>query len=289
MLTHGLLQSQTSGSDLIKGDVLFILHKRASLPLCALEQLKHVIPEAISYPTPVIGRSRLVHTSDDSDRSPVDFCNMPSVGNSNVVPPENENVMVRDDSCIKNLLHFKRNQSDFTCKNSSQDFQESQDCMHDGDLHVNAKRHKQNSSCATQSVKQISVPQHGNQLAENLSERIGGDTGKGSQDAERECRVGKLDECRSLENDDGRFFSTNRLGQSPDASAIDQFQHNPFENTDSANKMQLDTSGDGSHLYFQLEEVNEDGHGALNKAPVMNIQQKVSFDELKMTVNSVCN
>lgn len=214
---------------------------------------------------------------------------MPSVGNSNVVPPENENVMVRDDSCIKNLLHFKRNQSDFTCKNSSQDFQESQDCMHDGDLHVNAKRHKQNSSCATQSVKQISVPQHGNQLAENLSERIGGDTGKGSQDAERECRVGKLDECRSLENDDGRFFSTNRLGQSPDASAIDQFQHNPFENTDSANKMQLDTSGDGSHLYFQLEEVNEDGHGALNKAPVMNIQQKVSFDELKMTVNSVCN
>ncbi|XP_021681947.2 uncharacterized protein LOC110665936 isoform X2 [Hevea brasiliensis] len=263
-----------SGSGLLKEDIhSFISHKRASLPPCALEQLRDAILEDTSHSAIVMELSGLVHTNDHYDRSPVDYnaFNMPLVRNSNYLPPEDEKGMVRDDSCVRNLLPFKRNQSDLTNKNLSQDNQESQGYIHDGDLHVNAKRSKQNASCVNQPVEQISVPQHGNELAENSTERIGGVAGKGSQDAEKESQVGRLDECRSLGNDDGKFVATNRLGQSPDASANDEFQHKQCENTHSANKIPQDISGDGSHQYILVDEVSKDEHRQL----------KVTFDGAK--------
>ncbi|KAF2290035.1 hypothetical protein GH714_042465 [Hevea brasiliensis] len=294
---------RTSGPDLLKWDIHpFITHKRASMPKCALEQLKDAILEGTRpYAAYLTELSGLVHKNDENDSITVDSCHHNAVtgrvdsddanaqimapeGSAISLPLENRNEMVGCDSHHRKLLPLKRNKSDLDNENPAGEYQEDQGDVGNDDLHLNVKRFKSDALCIDISTEQIFIPLNGKELVEDSSERMVGVTEKESCHMERES-LGVLGECRSLENGHDKFVATEELGRSLNADVSAEFQHNQCENVDNANQMPSDTSGDGPCQYILVDEVNEAEPRALNDMSVRT-RHKVSIDDTK--ANSYC-
>ncbi|XP_002526722.2 uncharacterized protein LOC8278948 isoform X1 [Ricinus communis] len=279
-----------AGPDLLKWDVPpFILHKRASMPKCALEQLKDAILEGTHPYAAFFGElSGLVHKNDENNRITVscgtdsngtDAQIMAPEGNNIHLPLENMNRMVRDDSCLKNLLPLKRNGNDLDNEHPSGDYQEDQGGMDESDLLLNAKKFKTNASCAKKSREQILISQPCNELVEDSSRMMVGDAQKESCHVERVAQIG-LGECCSFGNGHGKFVATERLGGIPTADA-NNFQNNHSDRVNNANKKSEGTFGDGSHQCILDDEVNKAEPRASNGASSLRTPQEVSADDNK--------
>ncbi|XVE75643.1 hypothetical protein DITRI_Ditri12bG0109600 [Diplodiscus trichospermus] len=152
-----------AGPELLRWDVQpFIKHKRASLPKCALEQLKASILKEI----PVLDGHENVPTPrfDDSDSEN---------GNQdgNLIPQisENDDEVLQDELLERNVLPSKRCRNDMVTENVVGLVSVNQDSM-DNDLHLNVKKFKQDATI--QSFQPNSIRLHGEGLLKNESGMI---------------------------------------------------------------------------------------------------------------------
>ncbi|XWS56249.1 hypothetical protein CRYUN_Cryun09bG0069800 [Craigia yunnanensis] len=198
-----------AGPELLSWDVQpFIMHKRASLPKCALEQLKGSLLEEI----PVLDGDKNVPTSrfDDSDD-----------------------------------------------ENGNQEVNVNQDGTHI-DLHLNAKKFKQDAICTIQTVEHIPIGLHCEEQVEDefgmfikVTEIEGNNLGKDSQ---------------AGEGDQDVHVASRTLEQSNAVSHV-ELQDNPMENVQNADAdlMVVQKYGDRPCQNVVMDESNYVENGALQK------------------------
>ncbi|XWS59162.1 hypothetical protein CRYUN_Cryun08bG0098300 [Craigia yunnanensis] len=242
-----------AGPELLRWDVIpFIMHKRASLPKCALEQLKSSILEEI----PILDGDENVPTSrpDDSDDEN---------GNQegNLIPQihKNDDEVLQDGLLERNLIPSKRCRNDLVAGNLVGQASVNQDSMHN-DLHLNAKKFKQDATCTIPSAEQIPIRLHGEEWLEDesgviikVTEIKGNNLGKDSQAGE-----GDQDVC----------VASRILGQS-DAVGHVEFQDSQMENVQNADADVLAEQkyGDRPCQNVVMNEIKHVENGALQKGP----------------------
>ncbi|XP_044494949.1 uncharacterized protein LOC123217927 isoform X2 [Mangifera indica] len=177
------------GPEWLKWDVHpFIIHKRAFMPKCALQQLKDMIlegnnPLAASLKESsglmCVNRSGRIHTDDVNHNARTWRFNetgahvqTTSMNESLILPTcENVNELTGDNLHNTKILPSKRNRKESNTladdENMAGDINENQG---EFDLHSNVKNLKQDTKFANLSIQQHSVPCL--QLMENIPERI---------------------------------------------------------------------------------------------------------------------
>ncbi|XVF07268.1 hypothetical protein REPUB_Repub06bG0123700 [Reevesia pubescens] len=174
---------KNGGPELLRWDVLpYIKHKRASLPKCALEQLKDSILEQ----SPVLDGNENIPTSRFNDSDDEN-------GNQegNLIPQihKNDNEALQDGLLERNLLPSKRCRDDLVAGNLGGLVSVKHDGMHNC-LHLNGKKFKQDDTppCTSQSDEQIPIRLHGEERLEDepgmiikVTEIEGKNLGKDSQ------------------------------------------------------------------------------------------------------------
>ncbi|XP_022769161.1 uncharacterized protein LOC111312802 [Durio zibethinus] len=151
-----------AGPELLRWDAHpFLMHKRASLPKCELEQLKDSILKGI----PVLDGDENVPASrlDDNDDETVNQ-------EGNLIPQihENDNEVLQDGLLERNLIPSKRCRNDLLAGDLVGLISVNQDGMHN-DLYLNAKKFQQDATCCIRSVEQIPLRLHGEELLEDES------------------------------------------------------------------------------------------------------------------------
>ncbi|KAK9290208.1 hypothetical protein L1049_008374 [Liquidambar formosana] len=291
-----------AGPDLLKWDVRpFIMHKRACLPKCALEQLKDGILEG-THPSAAFfsKRSGLAIRNECDNRNPVDDGDPNATlsrfdgscidhqikaasRKSIALIPENGNGPLQEDSPNRILLPSKRGRSDLADENlAGQSHELSME--NGGDLHLNAKKFKQGSSSTSQSVGQDLVPLHRNEQLEDSSGRTIPDTEREGVDLAKESQVGGLEGSVVSEDVHGDNVSSKSFEQSSDVND-DKVQHNQLQSRNN-NKLPQDTSGDGPYQNISVDGDKGDIEccvqpKASNAATPNGIQQKISIDAAK--------
>ncbi|XP_007028829.2 PREDICTED: uncharacterized protein LOC18599003 isoform X1 [Theobroma cacao] len=281
-----------AGPELLRWDVHpFIRHKRASLPKCALEQLKDSILEE----TPVLDGDENTPTwrLDDSDDE-----NGNREGNLIPQTHKDDNEVLQDGLLERNLIPIKRCKSDLVAGNLVGLVSCNQDGMHN-DFLVNAKKFKQDATCTIQSVEKIPIPLHGvEQLDESgkiikVTEIEGNNLGKDSQ---------------AGEGDEDVFVVSRTLGQS-DAVGHVELQDNEMENAQNADIMGEQKYGYRPSKNVMMDESNHVENGALEKSPggdasenfdqgfplyslnstsAVGLQQNIEPDEAKADMEHPC-
>uniref|UniRef100_A0A5B7AGL5 Myb-like domain-containing protein n=1 Tax=Davidia involucrata TaxID=16924 RepID=A0A5B7AGL5_DAVIN len=293
------------GTEMLNWDVEpFIMHKRACLPKCVLQQLKD---EILKGSNPILAslkeRSGLAIRDQYEDRILVDDGDLNAIagrlqgsgtdgqivaaqGNIISSTTENQDGILQEDSPDKKLLPSKRDRSDLATENLVTQFHKDRICMdygHDPHLHA-AKKIKQDVTCTSQAIGQNSVPLHGNELLEDSSGRIGQLNGREGCDLATGSQVGGLEESRFSEGDHDKHIALKRLGQSNDVGD-DNIQHNHAQISYNNKKITQDTSGDGQHQNISVDEAKDDNeHFAemgSNGAPPDVTHQNISFDEAR--------
>ncbi|XP_050228836.1 uncharacterized protein LOC126678024 isoform X2 [Mercurialis annua] len=263
----------------------FIFQKRASMPICALQQLKDAILEGTNpHASSLRDFSGLVHANDDNYEINVDSEAVRNGTDIQNMAPEGCNIhfpIVSGDYHQKNLLPLKRNGNILDNEQSVEDNQEDQGGVSDRDLHLDAKRFKND---ANKSGEQTLVPQFGNELAENSSELIIRVAKRDNCHVEPIVQVG-LGECCSLEH--GREQSVAIDGFECSADVNDDFQQKQCDNVNNANRKLECISGGGARQCILEDEVNGAEYGASNVAFSLKNPQNISRDKNKDNLDTV--
>ncbi|KAJ8753439.1 hypothetical protein K2173_019838 [Erythroxylum novogranatense] len=225
-----------AGPGLLKWDIHpFIMHKRASMPRCALEQLRDSIIEG-TYPLAesLKGLSGLMPTNSERERNFLgrsDENTLNSLDKLLTVPrsdstslsPENENGVLGDTLSNKILLPLKRDRIDLAVEALDRDCQDSQVCMDDDGPHLNAKKIKWNTLSTNQPVEYSLIPVSGKEVVEDSYERTMGDTERDGCHRQINFEVIELGKSRSLENGCVEHDAGHGVGPNEDnASKVDE-------------------------------------------------------------------
>ncbi|KAJ0080695.1 hypothetical protein Patl1_10768 [Pistacia atlantica] len=299
VLQHILQETSASdlkvdGPELLKWDVHpFIMHKRAFIPKCALQQLKDMIlegnnPLAASLKENsglmCVNGSGRTHTNDVNHNARTWRFNeagthvQTTAMNESLIPPtcENGNELSGDNSHNTNLLPSKRNRNESNNlandENMAGDFNEIQG---EFDLHSNVKKLKLDANYTDLSIEQNSVPQPHCESLENLPERVVGvNKGEGCDVANQSQDAG-MEESQIPE--DG---CSERLGRNGDLND-DQIKHNQTVVDHIPDKMPQDTSGDESIQNVLVDDVNVTEPRTSTEAAFLETQQNDNADESK--------
>ncbi|XVE94573.1 hypothetical protein REPUB_Repub02eG0020400 [Reevesia pubescens] len=190
------------------------MHKRASLPKCALEQLKGSILEKI-------------HVPDGNENVPDDENGNQEVNLSPQID-ENENEVLQDGLLERNLTPSRRCRNDLLAEDLVGVDSVSQDSRHN-DLNLNAKKFKQDATCTTQSVGQIPIHLH-------AEERLEDESGMIAEVTEIE---GKGKDSQAGEDDQDVRVASRTLGQSNAVGHV-ELQVNEMENVQNADADVMD-------------------------------------------------
>ncbi|XP_050225371.1 uncharacterized protein LOC126674887 [Mercurialis annua] len=272
---------QTGTSNLFKWDIHhFIVLKRASMPISALQQLKDAILEGTNpHASSLRYFSGLGHGNDDRDGINVDTGNDDNRSDIQNMAPEGSNIhlpILSSDYHQRNLLPLKRKGSVLDNEHPVEDYQDDQGGVNDIDPHFYAKRFKFDAN--TSGGEQILVPQFGNELVENLSELITRITERESCPVETNVQVG-LGECCSLENGRDNLVATENFECSADAN--DDFQQKQWGSVNNANGILECISEGGAQQCILEDEVNVTKFRASNVALSLKTIENISLDENK--------
>ncbi|GLT96073.1 hypothetical protein SLE2022_137220 [Rubroshorea leprosula] len=241
--------------ELLRWDLYpFIMHKRATLPKCALEELKDtILSRCHPYAAALKEISGLVHnktpdgiivSNDHHNALTLRLCEGRNNGQtvpekSNAVPPILEN-----GNRMRNLLPLKRGRSELATKNLA-GLNNGSLLGHNNDLQLNAKMLKQGNTCTSPSVGQISIPL----LVGDASERV--------------IRVTEVD-CSVLHEESrvGEHCNDDNLG-----------------NVHNASKICENIVGDGSVQFVTADETHNGELRSLAGAPLTRTQQQFSVEE----------
>nr|XP_011469852.1 PREDICTED: uncharacterized protein LOC105353056 [Fragaria vesca subsp. vesca] len=262
---------------LLKWDIHpFIVHKNASLPKCALEQLKESMLDG-SHPHADVLRekSSLTFTSD---------ANLVYVSGSNKSLNKScssaQNTGVEEKSENENLLLSKRNRigSD----------NEKRERVNDSvDWHIEAKKMKWDASHVSQSieVEQNRIPLHGRERLQDMSERhVPVSMSERCDVAECQMAMGP----NRVEDGHSDYAVSERCGQSSD----DAIQKNQTENHSNPTSVPQNTFQDKGHQYSCVGEAKDDSGLdceiiVSNAAPLGETQHKISAKEIKCSSHIV--
>ncbi|KAL5744041.1 hypothetical protein ACOSP7_026898 [Xanthoceras sorbifolium] len=293
VLQHVLQEAdlKMAGPELSKWDVHpFIMHKRATMPKCALQQLKDTILEGTHPLAASLKESSGLMRVNDIGRSGVDDHNAPTLrldgigtdsmaANGNLIPPtsENGNGLSADNLLNDNLLPSKRDRNDLTTEETAGASDEIQE---QSDHHVNAKKLKQDGVCADQSVEQISVPPHGSELLEDFSARVVGVTEGEGCDFANHSPDEVMEESQYPEDVHDECVDSERPGQIVDVND-GALQHSEKVVGPVVEKMPQDTSADEPVDKVIVDETNVTELRTSIGAPSTETQRKDSVNESK--------
>ncbi|OMO89592.1 hypothetical protein CCACVL1_07748 [Corchorus capsularis] len=181
--------------ELLRWDVHpFIMHKRASLPKCALEQLKDTILNEI-------------HVLDGDKNGPKwwpdDSDDENSNQEGNLIPQvhENDNEVLQDRLLEKTLTPSKRCGSDLIAANLVGAVNGNKDSICN-DLLVNAKKFKQEATCTVQSFEQIPITLNGDEQLEDETERSTKGTEMEGDNMRKDSQAGEGEQISNAQNAD---------------------------------------------------------------------------------------
>lgn len=177
---------------------------------------------------------------------------------------ENGNKQLESDPCNGNFLPLKRKKNAPATENMVGDFHEHQNILNDcGDPYINAKKQKQRTSSSSQSIEESSVPLHGTELLEHLSERVISVVQQEGCNLAKD-QIGTLEEGRVTGDDNDEYTASMRCGHSSD----NELHHIQLEIPDSATMMPQDTSGDEPHRNISVDEVKDDSEHCAERRPL---------------------
>ncbi|KAE8098821.1 hypothetical protein FH972_016856 [Carpinus fangiana] len=241
---------RTAGPELLKWDVHpFITHKRACMPKLALQQLKDSIVEGSHPYTDYLKDKSGLAFTNAGDRTPHDG----------------------------NLLPSKRKENAPATENMVGDFHEHQNILNDcGDPYINAKKQKQSTSSLSQSIEENSVPVHGTELLEHLSES---DIPVVQQEGCKLAKdqIGTLKEGRVIGDVNDEYTASMRCGHSSD----DELHCIQSESPDSVTVMK-DACGHEPHQNISVDEVKDDSEHCAERRTLtgsLPMVQDASVDE----------
>ncbi|KAK4837863.1 hypothetical protein QYF36_009054 [Acer negundo] len=285
--------------ELSKWDVRpFIMHKRATMSKCSLQQLKDTILEGTHPLAASLKESGGLMRVNECVRSGVDDArhylltlrcdgigtdSQSMAANGNLIPPivENGNGLSGDNLQNGNLLPSKRDMNDITTEDTighSNEIQE--DCDH----RANAKKLKLDAISAGQSVEQISVPPHGNEL---LLERVVGATeGEGCYFADQ-SQDEVMAESQYPEDGHNECVDSERPGQNGDVNN-GVLQHSQKVVGHVADKLPRDTSADEPVDKVIVDDTNVTELRCSTGRPSTETQRKDSANESKGEMEHLC-
>ncbi|KAA8518209.1 hypothetical protein F0562_015683 [Nyssa sinensis] len=295
--------SKIDGTEMLNWDIQpFILHKRACLPKCVLQQLKDAILKG-SHPilASLKERSGLAIRNQSEARILVDDVDLNAVagrlqgsgtdgpivaaqGNIISSTSENRDELLQEYSPVRDLLPSKRDRSDLATENLATQFHEDRISIDSGlDPHLHAvKKIKQDVTCTHQAIGQNSVPL--NEPLEDPSGRIGQLNGRKGCDLATGSQVEGLEESRLSKGPHDKHIALEKPGRS-NGAGDDDFQHNHAQIYCNNKKTTQDTSGDGPCQNISADEAKDNnGHFAemgSNGAPPDVTRQNISFDEAR--------
>ncbi|KAK2653242.1 hypothetical protein Ddye_013098 [Dipteronia dyeriana] len=284
-----------AGPELSKWDVHpFIMHKRATMRKCALQQLKDTILEGTHPLAGSLKKSSGLICANECGRSHADdaYHNAPTLrfdgfgtnpqsmaANGNLIPPtcENGNGLSGDNLQNDNLLPSKRDRNDLTSEDTAGHPDEIQE---ESDHHANAKKLKRDAVRDGQSVKQISVPPHGNESLEDFSARVVGVTEGEGCDFVNQSRDEIMEESQCPEDGHDECVDSGMPGQNGDVND-GELQNSQKVVGHVADKMPQDTFVDESVDKVIADETNVTELRKSTGAPSTATQRKDSVNESK--------
>jgi uncharacterized Zn finger protein (UPF0148 family) len=178
---------------------------------------------------------------------------------------ENGNKLLESDPRNGNLLPSKRKKNAPATNNMVGGFHEHQNILNDhGDPYINAKKQKQRTSSSSQSIEENSVPLHGTELLEHLSERVIPVVQQEGCNLAKD-QIGTLEEGRVTGDDNDQYTASMRCGHSSD----DELHHIQSEIPDSNTITPQDTSGDEPHQNISVDEVKDDSEHCAERRPLI--------------------
>ncbi|KAJ7972239.1 putative RING/FYVE/PHD zinc finger superfamily protein [Quillaja saponaria] len=180
-----LLNMRIDGPELLQWNVQpFILHKKARMTKCALQQLKESIVEGTHpYTDYLKERSGLATVEEGGHADQVDdVCHNATAWKINEIcsyakhtrakgKPETGNKLLEHLPC-ENSLSLKRYRikaaNEYVCGNLNGSHDGTDEC----DFHVSAKKFKHHTSSNLESKKENPISQRGRELSENSTERV---------------------------------------------------------------------------------------------------------------------
>uniref|UniRef100_A0A2P2JDW9 Myb-like domain-containing protein n=1 Tax=Rhizophora mucronata TaxID=61149 RepID=A0A2P2JDW9_RHIMU len=269
------------------------MHKRASMPKCALEQLKGAIVGG-SHPCAALLKEPggLVQTIDGRDNIFVDnggdngktwgihgndpdTQDMAPEDTSASLLLENENGAMEDDLHSRSLLPSKRDRTNLDKEIVLGGHRESLPPTGDADDHLHVKRLKQGATFVDQSMGQ--VPIHGNDLLGGSSEKAVKVIENDGGDMEKESQGTGFEETAPLKNGCDEHVTV-RLPQSHDADVDEGFERNQKATVNSSEIAQ-DTSGDVPGHCIMVNKDDDAAYMTSKSTLIFRSQLKGSVDE----------
>lgn len=266
-----------AGPELLKWDVHpFLMHKRASMPKCALQQLKDTILEG-THPLAASLKesSGLMCVSECGTARVGDFDHnaQPMSEKENLLPStcENRDGQPSDNLYIRNMLPSKRGRGDMAIRDMAV---HTNGVQEECDLNYNAKKPKQDAISNHQSADQISVPTSGKEMVEPISGRdVAVAGGEGSHISNQSQDEG-LEESQFPDDGCDNCDDLRRLGQNGDVND-DQIQHNQAEDGHNAARLpQVEPVQNAT-----VDEGNVTEPRTSTGVPSVGTQQKDTVDE----------
>ncbi|KAK3220904.1 hypothetical protein Dsin_014874 [Dipteronia sinensis] len=271
--------------ELSKWDVHpFIMHKRATMPKCALQKLKDTILEGTHPLAASLKESGGLMLVNECGRCRVDVAghNVPTLrcdgigtdsqsmaANGNLIPLTGENGNGRDNLQNDNLLPSKRDMNDKTTEDT---IGHSNEIQEDSDYHATAKKLKLDTICAGQSVEQISVPPHGSEFLE----RVVGVTEGEDCDFANQSRDEVMAESQYLEEGHDDCVDSERPEQNGDVNN-GELQHSQMV----VDKLPQDTSADEPVDKVIVDDTDVTELRSSTGRPSIAAQRKDSANESK--------
>ncbi|KAM1079497.1 hypothetical protein ACFX2B_014049 [Malus domestica] len=249
---------RTGGPGLLKWDIQpFIMHKRASLPKCALKQLKDSILDGTHLHADVLRKKGGLTLRNDGNRvllrdsnprlneSGSNAQNMRVKGIADPLIIEHENKILEEYPSNANLFPSKRHRISSDAENMEDDNRSS---VNDSDdWKIKSKKMKRDASYVSESTEQNQIPLHGKERLEDLSERESCDLA--------ENQMGMMEEGAVLEDCIDIYTSSKRCGQSS-GNAILKSQS---ENHLNATSIPQDKFMDEAHQNLSIDQAKDDG------------------------------
>ncbi|KAM1221175.1 hypothetical protein ACFX15_008595 [Malus domestica] len=232
------------------------MHKTASLPKCALKQLKDSILDGTHPHADFLRKKCGLTLRNYGDRVPLgessprlnESCsnaqNMGIKGSADPLNIEHESKQSEEDPDNANLLPSKRNRIASDARIMADENCSSVNVS--DDWNIISKKMKCDASYVLQSTEQNQIRLHGKELLGDLSERERCDFA--------ENQMGTMDGSTALENGRDDCTSSNRCGQS-NGDAVHKSQS---ENHLNATSMPQDKSLDEAHQYSCVDQTKHD-------------------------------